>query len=198
MAWTMRGRWYETCSCKMVCRCNFGPAEPDQEWCSGLLTFDVQEGESGGVDLGGTKVALRADLPGDFLGGIDVAQLYLDEGVSGEQREELEAIFQGKRGGVWEGIDGMIGRWLPTETAAVEVNDGDEPSVRVGDVAQFSFSRMKTEDGQQTVVTGAPIAAGFAVDTMELATSSGRVSGGELREWETLGYGAVVPFDWSF
>jgi hypothetical protein len=92
----------------------------------------------------------------------------------------------------------MIGSWLATETASVEVSAGDSPSVRVGDVAEFSFSRLKTEDGHQAVVTNAPIAAGFAVDTMELATASGRFSDSELRQWETLGYGAVVPFDWSF
>ena len=198
MAWSMRGQWTEVCSCKMVCRCNFGPAKPDQEWCSALLVFDITEGESNGVQLGGIRAALSAELPGDFLGGIDLAQMYMDEGLSDDQRRELEAIFQGQRGGVWEGINGMIGRWLPTETATIEVSTGDNPSVRVGDVAEFSFSRMKTETGQQTVLTHAPLAAGFAVDTQELATASGRFSGANMRQWETLGYGAVTPFDWNF
>ena len=195
----MSGEWYEVCSCKMVCRCNFGPAEPDQGWCSGLLTFDIRQGESAGVDLGGTKVALRADLPGDFMGGIDVARLYVDEAASEDQRRELEAIFHGERGGVWEGVNGIIGRWLDTETTTVEASGGDDPAVRVGDVAEFSFSRLKTEDGRQAVVTNAPLAAGFDVDTMELANATGRTAdGGEQREWETLGYGAVVPFDWRY
>ena len=198
MGWSLSGEWYEVCSCKMVCRCNFGPAEPDQGWCSGLLTFDIRRGESGGVDLGGTKVAFFGDLPGDFLGGIDVARLYVDEGASEDQRRELEAIFHGERGGVWEGINGMIRRWLDTETAAVEVSGGDEAAVRVGEVAHFTFSRLKTEDGRQTVVTNAPIAAGFDVADMELAAATGRAAGSDLRQWETLGYGAVVPFNWSY
>jgi hypothetical protein len=198
MAWSMRGRWAEVCSCKMVCRCNFGPAKPDQEWCSALLVFDISDGESNGVQLGGIRAALSAELPGDFLGGIDLAQVYVDEGASDDQRRELEAIFQGQRGGVWEPINGMIGRWLPTETAAIEVNTGDSPAVRIGDVAEFSFSRMKTETGQQTVVTHAPLNAAFGVNTQELATASGRFSGANMRQWDTLGYGAVVPFDWKF
>ena len=198
MGWSMTGEWYEVCSCKMVCRCNFGPAEPDQGWCSGLLTFDIRGGESGGVDLGGTKVAFFADLPGDFMGGIDVARLYVDEGASEDQRRELEAIFHGERGGVWEGINGMIDRWLDTETTAVEVTGGDEPAVRVGEVADFTFARLKTEDGRQTVVTNAPIAAGFDVAEMELAATRGGAAASDLRQWETLGYGAVVPFNWSY
>jgi hypothetical protein len=198
MTWSMRGRWIEVCSCKMVCRCNFGPAEPDQEWCSAMLVFDITEGESNGVQLGGTRAALSTELPGDWLGGTDLAQMYVDEGLSDDQRRELEAIFQGQRGGVWEPINGMIGRWLPTETVAIEVSTGDNPSVRIEDVAEFSFSRMKTETGQQTVLAHGPYTARFAVDTQELATATGRFSGANMRQWETLGFGAVTPFDWNF
>lgn len=198
MGWTLKGTWYESCSCKMVCRCNFGPAEPDQGWCSGVLGFTVESGESNGVDLGGTRLVLHAELPGDFLGGMDKAVLYLDEAGSQEQRDELEAIFQGKRGGVWEGVAGMIADFLPSRTAPVEVSDGEKPRVKVGDVVDIALERMRTEDGQQAVVVNAPLSAGFAVDTLELATATGGASDPDLRAWQTLGYGAAVPFDWSF
>lgn len=198
MAWTLKGTWYESCSCKMVCRCNFGPAEPDQGWCSGILAFTVESGESNGVDLGGTKVVLHAELPGDFLGGMDKAVLYLDEAGSQEQRDELEAIFQGKRGGVWAGVAGMIAEFLPSKTVALEVSGGDEPKVKVGEVIDIALARMRTEDGKQAVVVNAPIASGFAVDTLELATATGAASDPDLRSWDTLGYGAAVPFNWSY
>lgn len=198
MAWTMKGTWYESCSCKMVCRCNFGPAEPDQGWCSAVLGFAIDSGESNGVDLGGTKVVLHGELPGDFVGGIDKMLLYLDEAASPEQRNELEAIFQGNRGGVWEGVAGMIASFLPSKTVPVEVVGGESPRVRAGDVASFSMERLKTEEGKQAVLVNAPIAAGFAVDTQELATATGSASDPDLRSWETLGYGAAVPFNWSF
>src|SRR5438477_2509674 len=100
----MRVRIYESCSCKMVCRCTVGPAEPDQGWCSGALGFDVLEGESDGVDLTGARVVLSAELPGDFLSGIDKAKIYLDSALSDEQRRELDAIFHGERGGLWAGV----------------------------------------------------------------------------------------------
>jgi hypothetical protein len=198
MAWTMKGTWYETCSCKMACRCNFGPAEPDQGWCSAILGFAIDSGESNGVDLGGTKVILHGELPGDFVGGIDKMLLYLDEATSPEQRNELEAIFQGKRGGVWEGVAGMIAEFLPSKTVPVEVVGGESPRVKAGDFASFSMERLKTEEGKQAVLVNAPISAGFAVDTQELATATGSASDSDLRSWETLGYGAAVPFNWSF
>jgi hypothetical protein len=198
MAWTLKGTWYESCSCKVVCRCNFGPAEPDQGWCSAVLAFTVDSGTSNGVDLAGTKLVLHAELPGDFLGGIDKALMYLDEASSPEQRHELEAIFQGNRGGLWEGVSGMIAEFLPSKTLPLEVTGGDQPRVTVGDLVDLTFDRMKTEDGKQAVLVNSPLSTSFAVDTQELATASGRASDPDLRSWETLGYGAAVPFDWSF
>lgn len=198
MAWTLKGTWYESCSCKMFCPCNLGPAEPDQGWCSGVLGFTVDSGESNGVDLGGSRFVLHAELPGDFFGGIDKALVYLDESSSEEQRTEIEAIIQGKRGGVWEGIAGMITEFLPSKVSAVEVTGGDNPRVKVDGVVDITMARLKAEDGTQTVVMNSPLAAGFAVDTLELANATGRVSDPDLRQWETLGNGAAVPFDWSF
>ncbi|HUR17968.1 MAG TPA: DUF1326 domain-containing protein [Acidimicrobiales bacterium] len=197
MAWTLKGTWYEACSCKMFCPCNLGPAKPDQGWCSGLLSFAVESGESDGVDLGGVRLALHAELPGDFFGGIDKARIYLDESSSDGQREQLEAIFQGKRGGVWEGVAGMIGEFLPSKTVKVEVTGGDNPHVSIAGIADITMERMKTEDGKQSVMVNSPLAAGFGVDTLELATASGKVSDPDLRHWESLGNGAAVPFDWT-
>lgn len=195
---TLKGTWYESCSCALVCPCNFGPAKPDQEWCSALLGFAVESGESRGVDLSGTKAALHAELPGDFLGGFDKAIVYLDESSSQEQRDELEAIFQGERGGVWEGIRGSINEFLPSKTVRVDVTGGDSPRVAVDGVGEITFERTKTEDGKQAVVVNAPLSAAFMVDTMQLALASGGVSDPDLRSWETLGNGAAVPFDWTF
>jgi len=46
--------------------------------------------------------------------------------------------------------------------------------VRVGDLVDIGFERMMTEDGKQTTVVNAPIAAGLGVETMELAGPAGR------------------------
>lgn len=195
---TLKGTWYESCSCALVCPCNFGPAKPDQEWCSGILGFAVDSGESGGVDLSGTKAVLHAELPGDFTGGFDKAIMYLDESSSQEQRDELEAIFQGERGGVWEGVRGMIREFLPSKTVRIDVTGGENPRVAVDGVGEVTLQRSKTEDGKQAVVVNAPLSAGFMVDTLEVALATGGMSDPDLRAWETLGNGGAVPFDWTF
>lgn len=197
MGWQMSGRWVEMCSCKMYCRCNFGPAEPDQGWCSGTLAFEIERGNSDGVDLSGAKAALSIQLPGDFMGGMDLARLYLDESLSDDQRRELEAIFTGKKGGVWEPMSAAIKKWLPAKVAKVDVNTGGEPSFKVGDVGHGKLQRLKTPDGKQSVVANAPLDAAFAIETQELGTAEGGWSDPDLRTWKSLGYGAVVPFSWK-
>ena len=46
MAWQLSGQLIEACSCKSACPCVLGPAEPDQGWCSGALTFSIEKGQA--------------------------------------------------------------------------------------------------------------------------------------------------------
>jgi hypothetical protein len=94
MAWNMTGQMLESCSCKMLCPCALGPAEPDQGWCAGALVFDIQRGQADGVSLDRTTVVLVVNMPGDFLGGNGTARLYVDEAASAAQRQELELTFR--------------------------------------------------------------------------------------------------------
>ena len=41
MAWTMKVRLLESCSCAALCPCILGPAKPDQGWCSGVFGIEV-------------------------------------------------------------------------------------------------------------------------------------------------------------
>ena len=198
MAWQIEGTTVEACSCKMVCRCTLGPAEPDQGWCSAAQVMRIEQGSSDGVDLSGAKAALAFQLPGDFFGGIDVARLYVDEGASEKQRRELEAIFTGERGGVWATMKDAMGKWLPTKVVRIEVESGEKPSFMVGDVGVGTFERLKTEAGKQAKLVDAPVMAAFEVDMVELARADGsRWSDPEMRRWESLGFGGVDYFNWS-
>ena len=198
MAWKMSGRFLDHCSCKMACRCTLGPAEPDQGWCSGAAIFDIQQGNSEDVSLAGRKVAWVIDLPGDFVGGNGTARLFVDSGTSGEQRGELEAIFRGEKGGPLEAIGAMVTKWLPTETASIEIEYGDNPSVRVGDTGQITLQPIMTEAGQPTRLVNAPVMPVFGLESEDLARSDGgRWSDPDMRRWEAGGYGGIASFSMS-
>jgi hypothetical protein len=198
VAWRMRVKMYESCSCKMVCRCTLGPAEPDQGWCSAAIGMEVLAGESDGVDLSGARVVLGGELPGDFLGGIDKAKLYLDERLSDDQRRELEAILHGEKGGLWAGLRQMIGTWLPSTVTSVYIADGEAPTVTVAGAGKIVLQPLTTEDGRRATLNNAPIAVGFGQDVLELSMATGSgFSDPDLRAWESLGYGSTSVVEWS-
>ena len=194
MAWSMKVRVLESCSCAQLCPCILGPAKPDQEWCSGVFGMEVVEGSADGVDLGGTKLVMHFELPGDFLGGIDKAKLYLDPSTSDAQRAALESIFHGEVGGLWGGMREAIGEWLPSSVAKIDVSFGDSPGVKVEGVGQVVLQPIKTEDGAPATISDAPVIRAFNMSSEHLAYAQGTsFSDPDLRSWESLGAGGVVP-----
>lgn len=198
MAWQITGRLLEACSCKLLCPCYFGPAEPDQGWCSTAVLADIQQGTSDGIDLSGRKVTFVGDFPKDFESGNGTARLYIDEAADADQRRELEAIFTGKKGGLWEAMsNAVITKWLPTLTANIEIQWGENPSGRVGNFAQMTLKPLKDPTGRPTTMQGAEAMAAFELESMELGRSDGsRWSDPEMRKWESGGSGEMTTFSW--
>jgi hypothetical protein len=183
----------------MLCPCWLGPeGPPDQGWCGGAFAFDIREGNSDGVDLGGTKVALTAEWPGNFFGGNGTLRVYVDEGASAEQRRELEGIFSGNKGGHLAGLwDAVMTKTLPARTEKIQIQWGDNPSVTVGSIGQARLQPIKDPAGRPTSVAGAAAQAGFQIDSMDLASSKGsRWSDPDMRAWEGDS-GTLHQFNWS-
>ena len=199
MTWQMSGKGMEMCSCKQFCPCWLGPeGEPDEGWCSGLFGFDVRQGTSEGVDLGGTKAVLIAHWPGNFFGGQGTARLHMDESASDDQRRELEEIFGGKKEGFLSDLWGaVITDWLPTKTGTIEIGWNGQSSISVGGLGQATLEPVRDGAGKPTIISGAPAQAGLHIDSMNLATP--RDSGwndSDLREWRPAD-GVLFDFNWS-
>ena len=198
MAWSISGRAIELCNCYSLCHCWLGPAKPDQGWCGGAFVFDVQRGSADGIDLSGRKVAFAAEWSADFWSGNGTARLYIDASAAPEQRRELEAIFSGKKGGLFEPLmGGVISRWLPTRSTTIEVGHGDSPSATVGEVGRVTIRPLKDQAGKPTTIEGAAAQAAFQIDRMHVASSKGsRWSDPDLRAWE--GDSAnLISFNWK-
>ena len=194
MAWTMKLRLLESCSCALLCPCVLGPAKPDQEWCSGVFGMEVDEGNADGVDLGGAKLVMHFELPGDFISGIDKAKLYFDPSVSQAQRAQLDAIFHGEKGGLWGGMREAIKEWLPSSEAKITFGGADAPGVTVEGVGKVVLQPLAAEDGAATVISDAPVIRAFGMKSEQLAYAHGTsFSDPDLRPWESLGAGGVVP-----
>jgi hypothetical protein len=199
MAWRVSGQMVEFCSCKMMCPCWFGPGtEPDQGWCAGAILYDVEQGQVDGIDVGGTKVVFAAEWPGNFFAGNGKARLYLDANASADQRRELEAVFSGQKGGLFEGLMGaVITEWLPAETARIDVSRGEKVSINVGEVGRATLQPLVDSEGRPTTVTGSAAQAAFQSASMQVASSQGTTwSDPAFHTWEGDS-GTLHTFNWS-
>jgi len=170
--------------------------EADRGWCSAVRLYNIQSGDIAGIDVSGTKVALVADWPSGFLAGNGTGRLYFDTGVSQEQRDALESLIKGERGGVFEVIGSLIPNFLPSQEAPINIELGEEESrATVGDIGEVVVKPLRGPNGDVTRLLHG--AATFR-DDLILADGSGtRFHDPELREWESGGHGERVDFDWS-
>jgi len=187
MAWNMTANMFEFCSCKVMCPCWLGPdTQPDQGWCSGVLFYEIKQGTIDGVDVGGCKAALAAEWPGNFFGGQGTARLYTDARASDKQRQGLEAVFSGKKGGLFEGLMGaVIAKWLPAKTVPIDIKRGDAISITVGEAGKATLTPIKDQSGKKPTVQGTAAQGAFQSASMELGSAKGtRWSDPDLRKWE--------------
>jgi hypothetical protein len=198
MAWQLSGRLIEACSCKSACPCALGPAEPDQGWCSGALTFAIDNGQSDGVDLSGRAVVWAIDLPKDFASGNGTVCIIIDDAADARQRQELEAIFSGKKGGPGAVLGSLVSTWLPTESAAIKLSGDENPEITVGNMGHVKLQAIKDQAGKTATVMNAPIFGLIEISEVKLSRSDGsRFAAPQMRNWTSGGHGSISPFSWK-
>jgi hypothetical protein len=159
MAWNLKGRYVETCSCDMLCPCNisfdYGAV---YDYCRVTLVFDIQEGNVDGTDIGGCKVAMIVDSPKVMTEGNWKVGVFIDDQASDEQADKLTAVFSGQLGGPMGALGPLVGEMLGVERARIEVqHDGTLHSVKIGDVIDFEIEDVVpfgVETGQPVRLVG--------------------------------------------
>jgi hypothetical protein len=102
--WHLRGKGYEFCNCDFGCGCNFGgfPNSKDGS-CRALVGVHIEEGDCGGVSLGGVKCAAIVAWPKAIHEGQGKAFFVVDPSTTDAQVQALSQIFTGQLGGMpWE------------------------------------------------------------------------------------------------
>jgi len=98
--WWIRGSYFESCNCDPICPCRRVNGVPGGRSthgeCLGVLSWLIEEGQVGDVDLAGQSVAMAIRYSDDEEGSPWTWVLYLDARASEEQRTGLEAIFRGR------------------------------------------------------------------------------------------------------
>jgi len=141
MPWNLSGSYVETCSCELMCPCNTSLDHgATYDFCRVTLVFNIHEGAVDSTDVSGRKVALIAETPKVMTDGNWRVGVFVDDGATDAQFEQLVQVFGGQLGGPMAGLAPLIGEMLGVERAAIEVvDDGLRHSVRIGDVIDFEI-----------------------------------------------------------
>ncbi len=141
MAWNVKGSYFETCSCELMCPCNLSfDHGATYDYCRVTLVFNVRQGDVEGTDVGGHPVAMIADTPKVMTEGNWRVGLFVDDKASDEQFEKLVGVFSGQLGGPMGALAPLVGEVLGAEKAPIEIKeDGLLHSIRVGKAIDFEI-----------------------------------------------------------
>ncbi|HET6171700.1 MAG TPA: DUF1326 domain-containing protein [Gaiellales bacterium] len=103
MNWRIRGTYFESCNCDVICPCRRIDGVPGGRSthgvCMGILSWLIEDGAVGDVNLSGLPVAMAVRYSDDEPGSPWTWVLYLETRATAEQRAALEGIFSGQLGG---------------------------------------------------------------------------------------------------
>ena len=199
MAWKLRGTYFETCSCEVMCPCTASLAlGASYDRCNVSLVFRVVDGDVDGTDVSGLAVGVVADTPKVMTDGNWRLGLFIDGAASDEQAAKLGAVFSGQLGGPMEGLTPLIGENLGIERAPIEVTeDGLRHSVRIGDAVDVEIEDVVpfgVETGEPARVVGVFHPVGSEL-TIARATRS-RINAFGIAFEGKSGFSAS-PFAWA-
>ncbi len=93
--WMIKGPKIAACNCDYGCPCEFN-ARPTHQVCEGLEAHRIDQGYFGSVRLDGLIIGSRYRWPGPVHEGGGIAQGFIEERATPEQRDALIQILSGK------------------------------------------------------------------------------------------------------
>jgi len=200
MSWTLNGRYVENCSCEAICPCTWSnlarPATND--FCRAVLAFQIESGDVNGVDVSGRTVVLAISTPKQMTDGNWQAGLLVDESASDDQIDALTGVFAGQLGGPMAGLAPLIGEFLGSERASIDLDrGGGHWSLRIGESSSLTGTVMTgPEGGEAVTLTGIVAHPAGPVLT---------VTPGDSVHWSLFGFeyegtdrsGFEAPFSWA-
>ena len=101
--WAVAGSYFEACNCEAICPCrSIGGRSGGRSTvgiCEFTLSWMVERGHAGNLDLGGLAVVMAGFYNDDETGSPWRVVLYVDEKADAAQRDALADIFLGRQGG---------------------------------------------------------------------------------------------------
>ena len=122
LPWRLSGTYLEACNCDPICPCRTIDGDKGGRStfgeCLGALSWQVENGSAGGVDLSGMRVVMANRYHDDEEGSPWSWILFLERRADQAQRDALEQIWTGALGGTPEAQ--FPWAWKKSDLLAVE------------------------------------------------------------------------------
>ena len=199
MSWNLKGSYFETCSCDLMCPCNLSfDHGATYDYCRAALAFNIKDGEIDGTDVSGLKTAFVIDTPKVMTDGNWRLAVFIDDQASDEQADKLTAVFTGQLGGPMEALGPLVGEVLGIERVPIEMtDDGLNHSVKVGDAIDFEIEDIVPfgiETGEPVRLTGMFHPVGSTLTAAEAKRSKINAMGIEYEGKTGL---STAEFSWA-
>ena len=97
--WAVSGTYLEACNCDAICPCRRiagrSGGRSTHGICQGALSWRIQAGNAGGINLSGLDVVMATWYDDAESGSPWTFYLYVDEDADAEQRVAIAEIWQG-------------------------------------------------------------------------------------------------------
>lgn len=196
--WWARGLLFENCNCTAVCpgHVHFSQA-CTHEVCHGFWAIRIREGEIDGVRLDGVDAVVVYESPQVMIDGGWREAILVSESASEAQRDGIESILTGARGGPWAVLARFVEEWAPTRFVPIEIEEGEsERKVRIPGILRSAVAAVRGRDRNRPV-TFENIYNQIHAPRQVIARGSTSYDDGTIRIRTDGTHGLWSSFDWS-
>lgn len=200
--WSIAGEFAEACSCAFLCPCitSNAAAQATEGFCTFVMTYRVDAGRFGTVDLGGVTFSVFAKSQAVMAAGGWIVGLVVDERASDAQADAVAQITGGRAGGPFAALAPLIGEFRGVERHPIRFEStGHRRAVSIPGLLDQEVN------GVPSMVVGD---ACLAVDEvfhpankrLTLATAARHIVSAFGLRWDDRGSGRnghFAPFAWS-
>jgi hypothetical protein len=155
VSYDVRGSYFESCNCKAICPCRMiGDVKGSRSTygvCFGVLSWLIEAGSVGDIDVAGLAAALAVRYDDDESGSPWTIVLHVDARGSDAQRTALEDVFLGRVDGGHVAVLPWVRKashLLDVRASTIELTpDGAGRRLRIADAVDLRATRpVETEE----------------------------------------------------
>jgi hypothetical protein len=132
--WTIEGEYAEACSCEFLCPCipSNATAPASNDFCNFAMTFRIDSGRCGSVDLAGVRFAVVGRSKAVMAEGGWTMGVIVDDRASAEQADAIAEIASGRAGGPLAAFAPLVADFRGVERHPIRFEiDGNRRAVTI-------------------------------------------------------------------